>query len=193
MSQDRVLEIIDASVAAIAGLREQAAGIADLCKAIANALRSGASVLTAGNGGSAAEAMHMSEELVGRFRGDRVSLPSICLAGDSTVLTCIANDYGYENVFGRQIEGLGKPGDVLVLFSTSGRSANLLPALEAASERGLVTVCLLGRDGGPLAGRADHEIIVPAQTTERIQEAHQVLLHAVLDEVEGEYAKHEDR
>jgi D-sedoheptulose 7-phosphate isomerase len=177
-------QAIDESVATIASLRYQAPGIAAIGARFVESLKQGNKVLTAGNGGSAAEALHMSEELVGRYRNNRVSLPAVSLTADGTALTCIGNDYGYDYVFSRQVEGLGKPGDILVLFSTSGRARNLERALEAGRERGMVIVSLLGRDGGVLAGRADHEVIVVGQATERIQEAHQVILHLILDAVE---------
>lgn len=173
----------------IAGLVPMADRIAAIAGMIVDSLRAGHKVLTAGNGGSAAEALHMSEELVGRFRHNRRSLSALSLAADPTALTCIANDFGYDHVFSRQVEGLGRAGDVLVLFSTSGKAANLANALEAAAVRQLRTVALLGRDGGPLAGRADAELIVPAAATERIQEAHQVVLHLVLDAVEEAFAE----
>lgn len=151
-------------------------------------LKAGGKILTAGNGGSAAEALHMSEELVGRFRTNRPSLPAVALVADSTALTCIGNDFGFDRIFSRQIEGLGKAGDVLVLFSTSGRAANLVLALEAAHAKGMKTLCLLGQDGGKLAGRGTWEIIVPGTETARIQEAHQVLLHIFLEIVEAAFA-----
>ncbi|MBT3193232.1 MAG: SIS domain-containing protein [Verrucomicrobia bacterium] len=175
---------LEASVAAIESLQTQSVAIGAVCRTVVEALRAGNKILTAGNGGSAAESLHMAEEFVGRFRGNRVSLPAVALTADSTVLTCIGNDFGFDEIFSRQIEGLGKAGDVLVLFSTSGNAANLARALEAATACGVATVALLGRDGGALAGRADHEILVPGSATERIQEAHQVLLHLILDEVE---------
>jgi D-sedoheptulose 7-phosphate isomerase len=184
MSVHRIQSLVRDSAAAIAGLSAQAGAIEVVCAAVVGVLRSGGKVLTAGNGGSAAEALHMAEELTGRFRGNRPSLPGICLAADPTALTCIGNDFGFDAVFSRQVEGLGRAGDALVLFSTSGRAANLSRALEAARAKGLLTVAFLGRDGGALAGRADHEIIVACAVTERIQEAHQVLLHVVLDAVE---------
>ncbi|MBM4147980.1 MAG: SIS domain-containing protein [Lentisphaerae bacterium] len=154
---------------------------------LVSVLRLGGKVLTAGNGGSASEALHMAEELVGRFRSNRRSLPSTCLAADPTALTCIANDFGYDRVFSRQIEGLGTKGDLLVLFSTSGSARNLKLAAEAARGGGLFVIALLGRDGGALAGLADVEIIVAGDKTERIQEAHQVLLHLMLDAVENAF------
>jgi D-sedoheptulose 7-phosphate isomerase len=176
------------SAETIAGLAGQVGAIAAIGDAVVSTLRAGGKVLTAGNGGSAAEALHMAEELVGRFRHNRASLPGIALVADCTALTCIANDFGYDKVFSRQVEGLGAPGDVLVLFSTSGNAPNLGEALQLAARKGVRTVCILGRDGGPLAGRADLELIVPGRATERIQEAHQVVLHLVLDAVEEAFA-----
>ena len=140
--------------------------------------------MTAGNGGSAAEALHFAEELSGRFRNDRIALPGMALPADVTAITCIGNDFGYEFVFSRQVEAFGQPGDVLILFTTSGKSSNLPPALEAAQARNVKVICLLGKDGGILAGRGNHEIIVRGPEGEHIQEAHQVILHIVLDAVE---------
>jgi len=147
---------------------------------IGEAIRNGRKLLTAGNGGSAADALHLSEELVGRFDKERRSLPAIALCADATLLTCIGNDYGFERIFSRQIEGLGRPGDVLVVFSTSGKSPNLIAALHAAKEHGLKTIALLGRDGGPAKGIADHELIVPSNVTARVQEVHTFILHSWL-------------
>lgn len=147
-------------------------------------LAGGGKVLTAGNGGSAAEAMHMAEELLGRFRSNRRSLPAVALTADGTALTCIGNDFGYNEIFSRQLAGLGKPGDLLVLFSTSGQAANLTRAVTEARVIGLRVLLILGRDGGPLAGQGDVEICVRCAATERIQEAHQVVLHLLLDWVE---------
>lgn len=148
------------------------------------ALKNGGKLLTAGNGGSAAEALHMAEELVGRFRSNRRALPAVALVADPTTLTCIGNDFGFDNIFRRQVEALGRPGDVLFLFSTSGRAPNLMRALEAARAKKVTTVCVLGRDGGPLAGKANYEIVVKGKDTARIQEAHQVLVHLMLEMVE---------
>jgi len=184
VSSARMVASLAASVAAIQSLRDHVGVIGALSAAVVAALRNGGKVLTAGNGGSAAEALHMAEELVGRFRGNRIALPAVSLVADCTALTCIGNDFGFDRIFSRQVEGLGQRGDVLVLFSTSGHAQNLQSALSAAKSQGLLTVAFLGRDGGPLAGRADFEIIVPGAATERIQEAHQVLLHLVLDEIE---------
>lgn len=185
--RERLRAKIRASQETIVRLEGKVEAIAAVSEAIVAALRRGGTIFTAGNGGSAAEAMHMAEEFVARFRSNRRSLPAVALVADGTVLTCIANDFGYERVFGRQVEGLGRPGDVLVVFSTSGRSENILQALEAASRKGMVTVSILGRDGGLTAGRADYEIVIEADATEHIQEAHQVLIHLVLDQVEDAY------
>ncbi len=179
-----VREAISASAALIDSMTRQADAIAEAADACVAALKAGGKILTAGNGGSAAEALHMAEELIGRFRGNRPALPAIALVADCTALTCIANDFGYDHVFSRQIEGLGKAGDVLVLFSTSGNGVNLEKALEASRERGMKTLCLLGKTGGRLKGRGDWEILLASDRTERIQEAHQVILHVILETIE---------
>ena len=153
---------------------------------IRSALKSGHKLLTAGNGGSAADALHLAEELVGRFDKERPSLPAICLSADPTLLTCIGNDYGFDRLFSRQIEGLGQAGDVLVVFTTSGNSQNLVNALDAARKKGLRTIALLGKSGGQAKGKADHEIIVPSQVTARIQEVHTFILHCWLNMIEAE-------
>lgn len=184
MKAKGVEDILRDSARTVEGLIPVSERIARIGAELVAALKAGNKVMTAGNGGSAAEALHMAEELVGRFRGNRLSLPGVALVADATALTCIGNDFGFDEVFKRQVEGLGKPGDVLVIFSTSGAASNLLKALEAAHSRGVRTLCLLGRDGGRLAGKATWEVIVPGTATERIQEAHQVLLHIFLECVE---------
>lgn len=153
--------------------------------AILKALKCGCKLLTCGNGGSAADAMHLAEELVGRYRRDRPALPAICLNADPTAITCICNDFGYEKVFSRGIEALGKPGDVLVGFTTSGNSANVLAAFAAAKSLGITTVLLAGRDGGKARGSCDHEIIVPSDSTSRIQEIHTLVLHQWLESIDA--------
>jgi D-sedoheptulose 7-phosphate isomerase len=148
-------------------------------------LARGGKILTAGNGGSAADALHMAEELVGRYCKERPSLAALSLCADPTALTCIANDYGYDRVFSRQIEGLGRPGDALVVFTTSGNSPNLIEALKTARVKGLITFAVLGKDGGKAKGLAHHELIVPSADTARVQEIHTLILHAWLEIVEG--------
>jgi D-sedoheptulose 7-phosphate isomerase len=157
----------------------------DLCaKVIADALMAGKKVLTAGNGGSAADALHLSEELVGRYKDNRRALPAIALASDGTALTCIGNDFGFDHIFSRQVEALGAPGDVLILFTSSGNSANLILALEVAQAKGLHTVALTGRGGGKLRGRAEAEWIVPSASGARVQELHGWAIHVILEVVE---------
>jgi len=151
---------------------------------IADVLLGGHKVLTAGNGGSAADALHLSEELVGRYKDNRRALPAVALASDGTALTCIANDFGFDQVFARQVEALGAQGDALVLFTSSGNSPNLILALEMAQARGLHTVVLNGRGGGKLKGRAEAEWIVPAASGARVQELHGWAIHMILEVVE---------
>jgi D-sedoheptulose 7-phosphate isomerase len=155
-----------------------------IAQALLNAFTNGKKLLTAGNGGSAAEAAHLAEEMTGRFWRERQSLPGLCLSIDGTVMSCIINDYGADKVFSRQVEGLGQPGDVLAIFSTSGNSQNLILALTAAKTKGLVTVAFLGKGGGKTKGLADIEVIVPSENTMRVQEVHQFLLHMVCEKVE---------
>ena len=153
--------------------------------AIISCLRNGNKLLSCGNGGSAADALHLSEELVGRYLVDRPPLPAICLNSDVTALTCIANDYGYDEIFARQVRALGKPGDILVGFSTSGNSPNVLAAFQQAKELGIETILLTGKDGGKAKKTCDHEIIVPSQTTARIQEVHTIILHQWLEGIDA--------
>ncbi|MGH7996863.1 MAG: D-sedoheptulose-7-phosphate isomerase [Opitutaceae bacterium] len=144
---------------------------------ILETLRRGGKVLVAGNGGSAAEASHLATELVGRYGKNRPALPAIALTPDGALLSCIGNDFGFEEVFARQVAGLGKPGDLLVVFTSSGNSANLLRALDAAKQSGLATLSFLGRGGGKCRGKADCELIVPGGRGACAQEAHLFLIH----------------
>lgn len=181
----RLLASIEHASRVTASLADQAEALETICRVVVDAVRGGGKVMTCGYGGSAADALHMAEELTGRFDRDRPSLPAIALTADPTLLTCIANDYGFDRVFSRQVEGHGKPRDVLVLFSTSGKAAGLRLAIEAAKPRHVTTIALLGKGGGPLKGLADHELIINDQTTARIQEAHTVILHLILEQVDA--------
>jgi len=147
--------------------------------AIVRALMSGHKVLSFGNGGSASDAEHLVAELVGRFETERRSLPGVALTADSSIVTAIGNDYGYERVFARQVEGLGVAGDVAFGISTSGRSTNVELALAEARTQGLTTIALTGRDGGRMGADADIHLNVPEQSTPRIQEIHRTIMHAI--------------
>jgi len=158
--------------------------VAAMADVVVEALRAGHKVLCAGNGGSAADALHMAEELVGRYRGNRRSLPGISLAADATALTCIGNDFGFDAIFSRQVEGLGQAGDVFVGFTTSGNSPNIVQAVEASERLGLKVILFLGKDGGKLRGQADLEWVVPHAESGRIQEMHGWAMHSILEAVE---------
>ena len=179
---------IHASRAAIDSLESQIDRVSEAVDLLVGTFERGNKLLTAGNGGSAAEAMHMSEEAVGRFRDNRVSLPAVALTADGTALTCIGNDYGFDRVFSRQVEGLGKEGDLLAVFSTSGNGANLINAVEEARRKKMKVLLILGRDGGRLHGLGDCEIVIAGTDTGRIQEAHQLLMHILLDGVDHRFA-----
>jgi D-sedoheptulose 7-phosphate isomerase len=141
-------------------------------------------LLAFGNGGSAADAQHLVAELVGRFERERRAFAAVALTADASVVTTIANDYGYEQVFARQIAGLGRRGDIAFGISTSGRSRNVELALDAARVNGLVTIALTGRDGGPVGAKADVHVNVSDSSTARIQEVHRTILHALCALVE---------
>jgi D-sedoheptulose 7-phosphate isomerase len=147
------------------------------------AYKNQATVFSCGNGGSHCDAMHFAEEMTGRYRKDRRPLGALAL-GDPSHTTCVSNDYGFEFVFSRQVEGLGRKGDVLIGISTSGNSKNVILALEAAKNKGMKTVALLGKDGGKIKDIADFSIVVPGKTADRIQELHIKLLHIVIETVE---------
>lgn len=168
----------------LARLREDASSIARLIAAVRTVLDRGGMLATAGNGGSAAEALHLAEELVGRYRSNRPPRGAISLVADSTALTCIGNDFGFDAIFERQVEALLRPGDALLVLSTSGRSPNLIRALDAARSRGVTTIGLLGRDGGPCRDRCDVSLVVPAEDSAQIQEAHQVIMHLICEALE---------
>jgi D-sedoheptulose 7-phosphate isomerase len=167
---------------ATAGLAEEIRSVgALLCEAFAR----GGVVYTLGNGGSAADAQHLTGELIGRYKRDRRPLPAVTLSADTSSLTCIANDYSYADVFSRQLTALARPGDVVVAFTTSGRSPNVVEALAAARGRGATTVLFTGGDGGPAREHADRCLLAPSTVTARIQEMHTLMLHAVSEMVDA--------
>ena len=157
----------------------------DFSRLLIETYRAGGNVFSCGNGGSHCDAMHFAEELTGRYRKDRAALGALAL-GDPSHTTCVSNDYGFEEVFARQLSGLGRAGDVLLGLSTSGNSENVCRAFGVARERGIKTVGLLGKGGGRLRELADIAIVVPADTSDRIQEIHIKLLHTVIETVERE-------
>ena len=164
------------------------AQIARAGEALARALKNGKKVLSCGNGGSAADSQHFAAEMVGRFERERPALAAVALSTDSSILTAIGNDYGFERVFSRQIEALGRVGDVAFGISTSGRSPNVVHGLKAARARGLKTIALTGRDGGEVGTAAEIHVNVPSASTARAQEVHRTLLHVICDLVESAFA-----
>ena len=174
------------NLSVMAGDQGLLAAIADTATACVEALRHGHKILFAGNGGSAADAQHLAGELVSRFAYDRPGLAAFALTTDTSVLTAIGNDYGYERLFARQIEAVGSVGDVLFGISTSGRSPNVLAALDVARSKKLVTVGMTGRGGGQMAARCDYLLRVPSDVTPRIQEGHIAMGHAICQIIEAQ-------
>ena len=174
---DELRETVDRCEALLPALGKAA-------EAFCACLLNGHKVLACGNGGSACDALHLVEELVGKYSKPRRALPAVCLSADSAILTCIANDWDYATVFERQVQALGQSGDFLVVFSSSGNSENIVRAVRAANAAGVHTLALIGKDGGKLKGMAEHEIIIPGQSTARIQEMQTWFLHELLEALE---------
>jgi len=168
---------------ALTAIRPQIERAGDM---ILGTLRAGRKLLLCGNGGSAAEAQHFSSELVGRYFKTRRSLPAVALTADGTLLTCIGNDFGYDDVFARQIEGLAQPGDLVVVFTSSGNSENIRRALDAARRLNLESIAFLGRGGGKVKGLATCDLIIPGSSGRTAQEAHLFLLHHFCERIDGE-------
>src|SRR5262245_54956147 len=184
---EMLLRRIGGSLAAVESLRDQIGDMAAIIEAILEALDAGGTVYTAGNGGSAAQALHLAEELIGRYRGSRRPLRAICLNADPTALTCIANDFGFEEVFARPCEALLTRSDVLVVLTTSGNSQNIVKAIKAAKARGALVIGLLGRDGGACRALCDRAIVIGRRDgfdSAQIQEAHQVAIHLICEAAE---------
>jgi D-sedoheptulose 7-phosphate isomerase len=163
---------------------ELGAAIADLAALTGDALEAGGKLMFCGNGGSAADAQHLATEYVVRFRRQRQALPAIALTTDTSLLTAAANDLGFERIFARQVDALGREGDILFLHTTSGQSANLIAAADTARERGVVTVGMLARGGGPLRSHVDHAVIVPTDNGAHAQEIHLAIGHMICDIIE---------
>ena len=182
-----VQEQIDGAHRILGLMREDTAlkaSLAAAASAVVDSLKAGGKVLFAGNGGSAADAQHMAGEFVSRFMFDRPGLAAVALTTDSSILTAIGNDYGYEKLFERQVQALGRAGDVLVVYSTSGRSPNVLRALEAARAQGVRTIGMTGNRGGPMHDLCDFVLATPSDSTPKIQEGHLVMGHILCGLVE---------
>ncbi len=187
--EHRVSELIEASIStkrSLLGSTEVLRTVARASEELVTALRQGNKVLLFGNGGSAADAQHIAAEFVGRFAFDRPALPALALTANSSTLTAISNDYGFDRVFSRQIEAVGRPGDVAIGISTSGNSPNVLDAVLAARKNGLRTIALTGGTGGKLRDKVDYCICVPSKETPRIQECHILIGHIISDLAEVE-------
>src|SRR5713226_5117939 len=185
----QVGNLIEASIAtkqAMLGDSQIVATIAKVCELLVNALKQGNKALLFGNGGSAADAQHIAAELVGRFAFDRPALPALALSVNSSCVTAIGNDYGFDRVFSRQLEALARPGDIAIAISTSGNSTNVLHAISTARKIGLKTIGLTGRSGGNLRNAVDYCICVPSNETPRIQECHILVGHIISELVERE-------
>jgi D-sedoheptulose 7-phosphate isomerase len=164
---------------------EQIARCERFSKLLTDTFKSGGKLFVCGNGGSHCDAMHFAEEFTGRYRKDRAPLGALAL-GNAPHVTCVANDYGFNEIFSRELGGMARKGDMLVGLSTSGNSENVIRAFHTAKEMGVRTVALLGRDGGKLLAIADHAIVIPATTSDRIQEMHIKIIHTVIETVERE-------
>ena len=188
MSQtDTILRRLDGSMTTIRSLRDQVDRIDAVGAALIERLNHGGTLYTSGNGGSAAQALHLSEELIGRYRDNRPALRAVCLNADPTAMSCIANDFGFERVFARQCEALLASNDVLIVLSTSGKSANLIEALKVAKACATLTVGLLGSGGGECGPLCDHEITIDETDSAFVQEAHQVVVHLLCEMIEEAY------
>ena len=180
---------IEESVATLRGLEILEEPLARTAKLVLTCLTSGHKLLVCGNGGSASEATHLATEFLARFREDRRPYPAISLTANGEYMTAVCNDYHADEIFARQVWGLGEKGDVLIAFTTSGKSKNILRALEEAKLRGVESICFLGRDGGFTKGVATIDLIVPGNVTARIQEGHKLLMHALCEMVEEKLPK----
>ncbi|MDH3998593.1 MAG: D-sedoheptulose 7-phosphate isomerase [Desulfuromonadales bacterium] len=185
MTSRDVFDQLDAHIEVMQRVKDSLGGpITECAQMLAERLGSGGKLLVMGNGGSAADAQHLAAELVGRFLLERRALPAIALTTDSSILTAVGNDYGFDNVFTRQVEALGAPGDVVIGISTSGNSANVVNALKQAKTMGLQCIGLLGGSGGCIAEMVDLALVVPCDETPRIQEAHLTIIHLLCDLIE---------
>ena len=186
MSQPSIDGYIDDHVQVVQAMRQQAAVLETIARRIAGVLRGGGKLLLCGNGGSAADAQHVAAEFVGRYRKNRIPLPALALTTDTSILTAVGNDFDFADVFARQVEALARPGDLVVGISTSGKSPNVLKAVETARRRGVATLAFTRAGGEPLVSLADLAFAAPSTDTPRVQEAHLLAWHIVCDLLEAE-------
>lgn len=194
--EHRVTKLIEASIAtkqSLLGSRDVVLTVANVSEILVNAFKQGNKAFLFGNGGSAADAQHIAAELVGRFAFDRPALPALALSVNSSCVTAIGNDYGFDRVFSRQLEALARPGDIAIGISTSGDSLNVLNGMSTAKRMGLHTIALTGRTGGSLRQSVDHCICIPSSETPRIQECHILIGHIISELVEWELFHEEGR
>jgi len=188
LEADRIGNYIAQAASTVFTLENQIARIEKIIRLCVGTLKAGRTVLTCGNGGSAAEAMHLAEELTGKYSKPRRALPGVCLCSDASAMTCIANDWDFTYVFSRQVEALGRRGDVLIMFTTSGNSVNCIRGAKAMKKVGGKLVGLLGKGGGKVLPLCDVALVVDSDVTNHIQEAHQVVLHLILEAVDRVWA-----
>lgn len=180
---------IEDSIATIRALAPLEAAVNRAAAMVSQCLTSGHKVLICGNGGSASDSTHLATEFLCRFVGDRAPFPAISLTANGEYMTAVCNDFGADEIFARQVWGLAKPGDLLIAFTTSGKSKNILRALEEAKKAGIESICFLGRDGGFTRGLATVDLIAPGSSTARIQEMHKLLFHVLCEIVEPSLLK----
>ena len=176
---------LDEHLVLVGAVRGLLPDVSTIAQVVVDAYERGGRVYAFGNGGSSADAQHLVEELVARYRRERRALPATSLSADSATLTCIGNDFGFDDVFARQVQGHVRQGDVVFAFTTSGRSENVVRGLAAAREAGATTVLFAGGDGGPAREQADYALVVPSSSTARVQEMHVLLMHVLLDPVDA--------
>lgn len=190
--RDKIQEILLESIQVKEELiRNHIKEIVEIAEAVIESLKRGGKVILFGNGGSAADSQHIAAELIGRFKKDRQALPAIALTTDTSILTSLANDYGYETIFEKQIEGLAKKEDVVIAISTSGKAKNVVRAVNKAKKMGIKTISFTGKGGGELAKITDISLIVPSDSTPRIQEAHITVGHIICEIIEDTFCKND--
>lgn len=180
-----ISKIVDEHINLVRVVNELKPEINNLAEVLINTLKNNNKILIMGNGGSAADSQHMAAELVGRFKKESLGLSAIALSTDSSIITCIANDYSFDEIFSRQVEAIANPRDVVIGISTSGKSKNVHKAMEKAKEVNCTTVSLLGSDGGEIVKSSDLSIVIPAQNTARVQECHILIIHILCELIEN--------